>query len=380
MEPYERLYIATILERRDFTDSPTSTYKRPRPPPPKLVPDDVLDLSDSDYWADSPYVRPPTRDLTKSPYFTESFSSFCSQYHIFVDQGTCRPLDGAKKPEASRRLEVVIVDTSVGQFNIKNLKKANDLKIFKEENFADIIIQPDNAFRRNKRLVVFDMDSTLIEQEVIDEIAAFVGVKDKVSEITASAMRGELDFTKSLRARAALLNGVPATVFETLKTNGAITFTPGVRNLCTALKRLGYKLAVVSGGFTPLANWVKDELNLDYAYANNLAVSEDGQTLTGEVVGDIVNAERKKELLIEISKKENIDLRQVVAVGDGANDLPMMGVAGLGIAFNAKHTVVIDAPSSIQTPNIQDILFVLGFSEAEQKELISEEYQVSLSS
>lgn len=162
-------------------------------------------------------------------------------------------------------------------------------------------------------------------------------------------MRGELDFSASLRSRCALLKGVPSTVFSTLKSNGTITFTPGAHQLCLALKRLGCTLAVLSGGFQPLAEWVKAELELDYAFANTLAVSDDGSELTGEVVGEIVNAERKAQLLLEIAAKEGINPRQAVAIGDGANDLVMMAAAGFGVAFNAKPKVQIEVCSYHQS-------------------------------
>lgn len=181
-------------------------------------------------------------------------------------------------------------------------------------------------------------------------------------------MNGELNFNESLQKRVGLLKGIPATVFESLKPD--IRFTPGAHSLCRALKKLGVKMAVLSGGFMPLALWVKGELGLDYAYANTLEVSEDGKELTGRTVGRVVNAEVKGELLQEIAAKENVTLEHVVAVGDGSNDLVMMSVAGFGVAFNAKPIVQKKAPSKINTPSLQTILYILGYNEAEQKALV----------
>ncbi|KAJ2959525.1 hypothetical protein NQZ79_g5035 [Umbelopsis isabellina] len=200
---------------------------------------------------------------------------------------------------------------------------------------TDVAMQNDNVFRKNKRLVVFDMDSTLIQQEVIDEIARHAGVMTKVSAITEAAMNGEIDFKESLRRRVALLQGTSVEVLNTVRDN--LTFTEGAKYLCRALKRLGFKLAVISGGFLPLANYVKAELGLDYAFANQ--VSSDGLFLTGETVGATVDGMRKAELLEVIAQAEGVSLDQVIAVGDGANDLWMLGKAGLGIAFNAKPLV-----------------------------------------
>ncbi|KAK6522075.1 hypothetical protein TWF281_002644 [Arthrobotrys megalospora] len=272
---------------------------------------------------------------------------------------------------ATTATEFIIYDSTASGIQIRALKGCSELKEFEYIYNVDVALQRDSVFRRNKRLVVFDMDSTLIEQEVIDELAAFVGVKDKVAAITESAMRGELDFTASLRSRAALLKGVPSTVFTTLKSNGTITFTPGAHELCKALKKLGCKLAVLSGGFQPLAEWVKSSLELDYAYANTLEVSADGESLTGVVLGDIVNAERKALLLKQIAEKEGIDLRQVVAVGDGANDLVMMREAGFGVAFNAKPKVQEEAPSHINSRTLRDVLYLFGFTQDEVEELVS---------
>ncbi|KAG0750359.1 hypothetical protein G6F57_000207 [Rhizopus arrhizus] len=232
---------------------------------------------------------------------------------------------------------------------------------------TDIAFQRDDVFRKNKRLVVFDMDSTLIYQEVIDEIARYAGVVDKVSAITEAAMNGEIDFKESLRRRVALLNGTSVSVLENVKQ--ILTFTEGARFLCSALKKLGFKLAVISGGFLPLARYVKSELGLDYAFANQLKVSSDGLTLTGETVGPIVDGIRKAELLEVIAQAEGVTLNQVIAVGDGANDLWMLNKAGLGIAFNAKPRVQEKAGARINQKSLKYVLTLLGYSDQDMEEL-----------
>lgn len=248
--------------------------------------------------------------------------------------------------------------------------QAEAILAFETQWDVEVVFQRDGPFRRHKRLAVFDMDSTLIREEVIDEIARRVGVVGQVSEITARAMNGELDFTASLRERVALLKGVPATVFEELRT--VITLTPGAVQLVKALKRLGYKTAVLSGGFTPLTSWLADQLGLDYCFANHLVVSEDGKELTGEVIGEIVNAEKKREHVLSIAAKEGILLDQTLVVGDGANDLLMMGVSGLGVAFHAKPKVQLAAPARVNSESLLDVLYLLGFSKEDQEELLQE--------
>jgi phosphoserine phosphatase len=233
-------------------------------------------------------------------------------------------------------------------------------------------MQPDSVMRRYKRLAVFDMDSTLIQEEAIDEIARKVGVEADVSAITERAMNGELDFATSLRERCSLLRNVPSTVFEELR--DIITLSPGAKELVTALKRLGYKTAVLSGGFTPLTSWLAEQLGLNYAHANHLVVSEDGQTLTGELHGEIVSAEKKRDLVIQIAEREGIPLNQVMVVGDGANDLLMMGVVGLGVAFNAKQKVQLEAPARLNSNSLLDILYLLGLTKEEQEELLREPF------
>ncbi|KAI9599018.1 HAD-like domain-containing protein [Syncephalis fuscata] len=235
------------------------------------------------------------------------------------------------------------------------------------QHATDVALQQHNVFRRNKRLVVFDMDSTLIQQEVIDEIARHAGVMDKVAAITEAAMNGEIDFNESLRRRVALLKGTPTSVLAQVRDQ--LTFTEGAHYLCRALKRLGFKLAVISGGFMPLATFVKNELGLDYAFANQLKTTPDGQSLTGETVGPIVNGERKAELLEVIAQAESVSLDQVVAVGDGANDLWMLAKAGLGIAFDAKPRVQEQARARINQKSLKYVLYLLGYTDGDARQL-----------
>jgi phosphoserine phosphatase len=225
----------------------------------------------------------------------------------------------------------------------------------------DIAWQRDTVYRRMRRLVAFDMDSTLIQHEVIDELAREAGVYDQVSAITESAMRGELDFETSLARRVALLKGLDVSVLQ--RVADGLRLTEGAERLIAALRRFGFKTAIISGGFAFFGNHLRDRLQIDYVRTNDLE-TESGK-LTGRVKGQTIDAARKAQLLKEIAAAENISLQQTIAVGDGANDLPMLAVAGLGIAFHAKPMVAQSARHKISTLGLDGILYLVGVRDRE---------------
>ncbi|KAI4714642.1 hypothetical protein J4E89_000323 [Alternaria sp. Ai002NY15] len=325
----------------------------------------------ADYPLEPPTPGPNARDNLYGSYVSQSclteFFVTLTSIITGLEQNTIT----SKRLEASKLCRVVEVTfplPSASPVALETLRRHEAVSRFEREWNVECVFQADTIHRRYKRLAVFDMDSTLIQQEVIDEIASLIGVEKEVSAITAAAMNGELDFEASLRARCKLLKGVPSSVFETLKPR--ITLNEGVKDLITALKRLGFKTAVLSGGFTPLTGWMGQQLGLDYAFANHLVVSEDGATLTGELTGEIVHAHKKRQHVLEIAEKENILLDQVICVGDGANDLPMMGVAGLGVAFHAKPKVQMQAPARLNSKSMLDVLYLFGISKEEQETLL----------
>lgn len=224
------------------------------------------------------------------------------------------------------------------------------------EHDVDIAFQAETMYRRNRRLVVFDMDSTLIKMEVIDELAKARGVGDEVVKITEAAMRGELDFQQSFTRRLSLLQGLEERKVKEI--GASLPLTDGAERLISTLRKLGYKTAIVSGGFTYFGTLLQEKLGIDYVFANELEIV-DG-VVTGKVKGEIVDGKRKAALLKQIAAKENISLEQVIAVGDGANDLPMISLAGLGIAFNAKPIVRQTAKQSISTLGLDGILYLIG--------------------
>lgn len=236
----------------------------------------------------------------------------------------------------------------------------SELMRLASEQEMDFSFQLDNMYRRMRRLICFDMDSTLIETEVIDELAMRAGVGDQVKAITERAMRGEIDFKESFTERVALLKGLDASVMEDIARN--LPITEGVDRLMFVLKQYGYKIAILSGGFTYFGNYLKNKYGIDYVYANELEIV-DGK-LTGRYVGEIVDGRRKAELLKLIAQVENVNLAQTIAVGDGANDLPMLSEAGLGIAFHAKPRVVANAKQSINTIGLDGVLYFLGFKDS----------------
>lgn len=224
----------------------------------------------------------------------------------------------------------------------------------------DLSLQEDTIFRRCRRLICFDMDSTLIETEVIDELAERAGVGNKVRAITESAMRGEIDFKESFTRRVAMLKGLDESVMKDIAEH--LPIAEGADRLMKVLKRTGYKIAILSGGFTYFGNYLKQRYGIDYVYANDLEI-EDGK-LTGRYLGDIVDGTRKAELLKLLAQVENVNIAQTIAVGDGANDLPMLTTAGLGIAYHAKPKVKANAQQSISTIGLDGVLYFLGFKDS----------------
>lgn len=266
------------------------------------------------------------------------------------------PLDESEQPRAKGCIEMSVRGTPLD----REVMQSEFMKLASGLNF-DISFQEDTMYRRCRRLVCFDMDSTLIRTEVIDELADRAGVGAEVRAITESAMRGEIDFTESFSRRVALLKGLDISVMKEIAET--LPITEGVERLMTVLKRSGYKTAILSGGFTYFGEFLKQKFGFDYVYANELEVGSDGK-LTGRYIGDIVDGQRKKELLRLIAQVENINIAQTIAVGDGANDLPMLSTAGLGIAFHAKPKVKAEAGQSISTIGIDGVLYFLGFKDS----------------
>ncbi|RSL88008.1 hypothetical protein CEP52_015340 [Fusarium oligoseptatum] len=327
-------------------------------------------------------LEPPTQESEQldhiygsyiSPLCITSFLHLMSSFPLPRDAeepySSHRCLDNQEQP---RIVELMLSPAPAPEYlGLDDLRKHEMIYRFEQEWNVDVVLQRDTVWRRHPRLVVFDMDSTLITQEVIDLLADHV--KDppdlpvRVAEITHRAMMGELEFEGSFRERVALLKGLPATLFEDLRP--VLDVTRGVPELIRALTRLGVKTAVLSGGFQPLTGWLAGQLGIDYAHANNVVI--ENEKLTGEVRGIIVGKERKRDLLMEIAAKEGIDLSQVIAVGDGANDLLMMEKAGLGVAWNAKPRVQMEANARLNGESLLDLLHILGFSSEEIGDLIA---------
>ena len=250
------------------------------------------------------------------------------------------------------------------EFSVRG--EASDPQLFKKSLLElahqfdiDIAFQEDNIYRRNRRLVVFDMDSTLIDAEVIDELAIEAGVGEEVAAITEAAMQGKLDFKQSFEKRLSLLKGLDASVLQSVAER--LQLNEGAQHLISTLKKLGYKTAIVSGGFSFFGEYLQQILGVDYVYANQLDI-KDG-VVTGLVRGDVIDGQRKAELLSELATREGLMLEQVIAVGDGANDLPMLNLAGLGIAFRAKPLVEESAKQAISSLGLDGILYLLGYSD-----------------
>lgn len=258
------------------------------------------------------------------------------------------------KPRAS--IELKASGTPV---NVQEMRKS--FMEISSETGIDISFHVDNIFTRNRKLVVFDMDSTLIQVEVIDELARLAGVGEEVSAITTQAMRGEIDFQESFRRRVSLLKGLNES--ELSKITESLPLAEGAELVTKTLKGLGYKLGILSGGFTFVGDFLKQKLGLDYVYANTLDI-QDG-AVTGEVFGEIIDGEKKAELLKMLAEKEQISLEQTIAVGDGANDLPMISLAGLGVAFHAKPIVREKAGNTISSVGLDGLLYLIGIHDRE---------------
>ena len=318
----------------------------------------AIDADNYDHWVDEQgkkrfIVTLLSRRITASQM--EAVSKIISSYNLNIED--INRLSGRVALEDENDRSKACVEFSIRGELEDPAKIREEFMEISQKFDVDIAFQEDNIYRRNRRLVAFDMDSTLIDMEVIDELAIEAGVGDKVAEITELAMQGKFDFSESFTRRLALLNGLDASTLE--KVAERMSLTEGAERLVYTLKQLGYKTAILSGGFNYFGKHLQQKLGIDYVFANELEIIDD--KVTGKVTGKIVDGKRKAELLQEIAEKENISLDQVIAIGDGANDLPMLSIAGLGIAFRAKPLVKQTAEHSISTLGLDGVLYLIGF-------------------
>ncbi len=258
------------------------------------------------------------------------------------------------------RGELLVMDVMIDVSRVDSMERLRDeIRETGERLGMDVVLQSEDIYKLQKRMVVFDMDGTIIDEEIIDELAKAAGVGKRVAEITAKGMRGEIDFSEGLRERVRLLRGLPVEVMEEIKNN--LKLTPECEELIKTLKAMGYKLALISGGFTYFTDALKERFGFDYAFGNELII-KNGK-LTGEIKGGIIDPKRKAEILDELARRENISMNEIVAIGDGANDQIMIQNAGLGIALNAKNVLKKVADGSITKNNLKGLLYCLGANE-----------------